>query len=98
PTQLAHPLQDESAVPTHVLGPTLQGQRQNCGKLSRLLPIDIPGRSSVVVTTRRLRTIYTRTPLDYVEVDLQNALLAEDQFGNRDKRELGTLAEDRAAR
>jgi hypothetical protein len=82
----------------HLIGPSLQGQRQNCGKLGRPLPVDIPSRGSVVVTTRRLRTINTGSPLDHVEVELQNTLLAEDQFGHRDKRELGTLAEDRAAR
>src|SRR5580704_19007007 len=94
PTHLAHPLLDESAVVIHVIGPSLQGQRQNCGELGRLLPVDTPGRGSVVVTTRRLRTIDTRAPFDHVEVEFQNALLAEDQFGHRDKSELGALAED----
>jgi hypothetical protein len=98
PTQLAHPLQDESAVVNHVIGPSLQGQRQNCGELGRLLPVDIPGRGSVVVTTRRLRTINTKSPFDHVEVELQYAPLAEDQFGHRDKRGLGALAEDRPPR
>ena len=98
PACLAHPLQDESAVANHAIGPSLQGQRQNCGELSRLLPVDIPGRGSVVVTTRRLRTVNPRAPFDHVEVELKNAPLAEDQFGHRDKRELGALAEDRAAR
>jgi len=83
---------------THVIGPSLQGQRQNCGELGRPRSIDIPGRDSIVVTTRRLRTIYTRAPLGDVEVKLQNALLAEDQFGHRDKRKLGAFAEDRTAR
>src|ERR1700722_3082743 len=46
---------------------------------------------------RRLRTINTRAPFDHVEVEFQNALLAEDQFGHRDECELGTLAEDGAA-
>jgi hypothetical protein len=83
---------------THVIRPSLQGQRQNCGELGRLLPVDIPGRGSVVITTRRLRTINTRAPFDHVEVELQYALLAENQFGHRDKRGLGALAEDRAPR
>jgi hypothetical protein len=39
PTHLPHPLQDEAAVAIHVIGPSLQGQRQNCGELSRLLPV-----------------------------------------------------------
>lgn len=81
----------------HVIGPSLHGQRQNCGELGRLLPVDTPGRGSVIVTARRLRTINTRAPFDHVEIEFQNALLAEDQFGHGDKRELGALAEDGAA-
>ena len=98
PTRLAHPLQDQPAVVIHMIGPSFQGQRQNCGELGRLLPVDISGRGPVVVTTRRLRTIHARAPFDDVKVELQNAVLAEEQFGYRDKRELGALAEDRAAR
>src|SRR6516162_8909019 len=98
PTHLAHPLQDKPAVVNHVIGPSLQGQRQDCGELGRLLPVDIPGRDLVVVTTCRLGTIDARTPFDHVQVQLQYAPLAEDQFGHRDQRELGALAEDRAAR
>ena len=62
------------------------------------MPVDIPGRSLVVVTTRRLGAIDPRAPFDHVEVELQNPVLAEYQFGHRDQRELGTLSEDRAAR
>src|SRR5579859_1714950 len=98
PTQLAHPLLDELAVVIHVIGASLQGQRQNCGESGRLFPADIPRRDPVVVTTRRLRTINTRAPLDHVEVELQSAALAKDQVGHRDKRELGCLADNRAAR
>ena len=98
PTHLAHPLQDELAVMIHVIGVSLQGQGQNCGESGRLFPVDIPGGGSVIITARRLRTINTRAPLDHVEVELQNAPLAEDQFGHRDKRELGPLTEDGAAR
>jgi hypothetical protein len=98
PTRLAHPLQDESAVANHAIGASRQGQGQNCGELGRLLPLDIPGRDSVVVTRRRLRAIDTGAPFDHVEVELQYALLAEDPFGHRDERELGALAEGRAAR
>ena len=95
---MAHPLQDESAVAIHAIGPSLQRQRQNCGETGRLVPVDIPRRGSVAVTARRLRAINTGAPFGHVEVELQNAPLAEDQFGNRDKRELGALAEDRASR
>jgi hypothetical protein len=81
---------------THVIGPSLQGQRQNCGELGRLLPVDTSCRGSVVVTARRFRTINTGTTFDHVEVEFQNSLLAEEQFGRRDKCELGTLAKDGA--
>ena len=37
-------------------------------------------------------------PFDHVEVEFQNAVLTKDQFGHRDKRELGALAEDRTSR
>jgi hypothetical protein len=62
------------------------------------LPGDIPGRGSVVVATRRLGTINTRSPFDNIEVDLQNAPLTEDKFGDRYQCELRALAEDGAAR
>ena len=43
PTHLLHTLLDESAIAIHVLGPALQGQRQNCGESGRLFPVDTPG-------------------------------------------------------
>jgi hypothetical protein len=43
PTHLPHPLQDQAAVAIHVIGTSLQGQRQNCGELGRLLPVDTSG-------------------------------------------------------
>ena len=48
--------------------------------------------------TSRLCTINTRPPFDHVEVKLQNALLAEDEFGHRYERGLGALAKERSAR
>ncbi len=48
--------------------------------------------------TRRLCTINTRAPFDHVEVKLQNALLAEDEFGHRYQRDLRALAKERSAR
>ena len=82
----------------HAVGPSPQRQWENCSELGRLLSIDVTGRGSVVVATRRLRTINTGAPFDHVEIEFQNALLAEDQFRHRDKCQLGALAEDRAAR
>ncbi len=83
PTHLAHPLEDARAVVIHALGPSLQGSGQNRGEPCRLFPADTPGRGSVVVATRRLCTINTRAPFNHVEIDLQNAPLAEDEFGHR---------------
>ena len=48
--------------------------------------------------TSRLCTINTRPPFDHVEVKLQNALLAEDDFGHRYQRDLRALAKERSAR
>src|ERR1700722_2971434 len=97
PTHLAHTLLDERAVAKHVIGASLQGQRQDCGELGGLLPVDIPGRDSVIVTAGRLRSVNTRSPFHYVEVQLENAPLAQEQFGHRDQCELGTLAKDGAS-
>src|SRR4029077_9962590 len=63
-----------------------------------LFPADTPGRASLIVTARRLCTINTRAPFNHVEIDLQNAPLAEDQFGHRHQCDLCALAENRAAR
>src|SRR5580658_6594582 len=46
---------------------------------------------------RRFRAINPRSPFDHVEVQLQDAPLAQDPFGHWDKCELGALAQDRAA-
>ncbi len=97
PIHLAHSPKDGRAIVIHALGPSLQGSWQNRGKPCRLLPADIPGRGSVVVMTRRLCTINTRTPFDHVEVKLQNALLAEDEFGHRYQRDLRAFAKERSA-
>lgn len=50
-----------------------------------------------MVIARRLRSINSRAPFDLVEIEFQNALLAEDQFGHRDKGELGALTKNGAA-
>ena len=97
PTQLAHPFQDEFAVAIHVFGVALQGPRQDCSEPGGLFPANIEGRGFVVVAARPFRAINPRAPFDDIEVELQNALLTEDEFGHRNKRELGALAEDGAA-
>ena len=63
-----------------------------------MFPADIASRGSVIVTGRRFRAVHTAAPFDFVQVEFQNAPLAEDEFGDGNKRELGTLAEERAAR
>src|SRR6516165_5650822 len=97
PAHLAHPIHDDRAVVVHALGPSLQWSGQNRGELCCLLPPNVPSRGSVVNSTRRLYTINARAPFDHVEVELQNALLAEDDFGHRYQRELCTLTQDRTA-
>src|ERR1017187_1462636 len=98
PAHLAHPLKDERTVVIHAVGPSLQGSGQDRCESSGLFPVNIAGRCSIVGTTRRLCTINTRPPFDHVEVELQNALLAEDELGHRYQCGLSTLAEDRATR
>jgi len=46
--------------------------------------------------TGRVRTINPRSPFDHIEIDLQNALLAKKEFGERGQCELRAFAEDRA--
>lgn len=96
PAHLLHPPKDDLAVAVHALGASLQRSGQNRGEAGRLLPADIPGRGLVVVTTRRLCTIDARAPFDYVEVEFQNAPLAEYEFGHRYQGGLRALAENRA--
>ena len=81
----------------HSGGPPLEGSWQNRGEPCRLLPVGVPGRGSVVVMTGRIRTINPGAPFDHVEVDLQDALLAEKELGQRHECELGAFAEDGAA-
>ena len=50
-----------------------------------------------MVIARRLRSINSRAPFHLVEIEFQNALLAEDHLGHRDKGELGALAKNGAA-
>ena len=51
----------------------------------------------VVIAGGRLRAIDAGAPFDDVEVELQNALLAEDEFGHRHEGGLRALAQERAA-
>jgi len=98
PTHLAHTFKDDCAVVSHAFGPALEGQRQNRGELGRLFAVDAPGRGFVEVVSRRVRAVDAGAPFDDVEVELKNALLAEDEFSHRHQCELRSLAEDGAAR
>jgi hypothetical protein len=82
----------------HAVGPSLQRSRQNRSEMCRLFPAKIPGRGSVVETTRRLCPVNAWPPFDDIEVELQNAPFAKDKFGHRYQCGLRTLAQDRAAR
>ncbi len=48
--------------------------------------------------TGRVRTVDPGPPFDHIEIDLQNALLAKKEFGQRHQCELRALAEDGTAR
>jgi hypothetical protein len=82
----------------HAVRPSLQRSWQNRSEMCRLFPTKIPGRGSVVETTRGLCPVNARPPFDDIEVELQNAPLAENKFGHRYQCGLRTLAQDRAAR
>ena len=97
PAHLAHAPEDDGAVAIHAVWLSPEGGRQDGGKPSRLFSADAACRGPVVVAAGRICAIDARAPLDYIEVKLENALLAEDQFGDGDQGELRSLAEDGAA-
>jgi hypothetical protein len=97
PTHFAHPFEDDRTIAIHALGPSLQRSRQNRGQPSRLFPANIPGSGSVVVTARRICAINARAPFDHVEVEFQNAPLAENEFRHGHECGLRAFANERAA-
>jgi len=97
PTHLVHAIEDEGAVVVHALGPSPERSGENGGEARALFAVYIPGGGSVPGTRRGFRAINARAPFDHVEVELENALLAEDEFGHRYQRGLRTLAQDGAA-
>src|SRR5579864_1495825 len=96
PTHLAHALKNERAVAIHAFGPPLERGWQDSGEARSLFAANIAGRSSVIGAARRICTIYPRTPFDNVEVELENALLAKNEFSNRHEGKFRTFAEDGA--
>ena len=61
------------------------------------LAVEVAGGGVVVVAGGGLGAVDAGAPLDDVEIELEDALLAEDEFGDGDERGLGALAEDGAA-
>ena len=70
---------------------------QDGGEARGLFAADAAGGGSVVGTADGLCAVDARAPLDEVEIELENALLAEDQLCDGDERGLRALAEDGAA-
>jgi len=97
PADLGHAVEDEGAVVMHVIGAALQRQGQNGGELSGLLAVDAAGRGAVVEAAGGLRAVDAGAKFDDVEVELENAPFAEDQFGDRDEGDLRAFAEERAS-
>ena len=97
PIHLAHSLEDQRGIAIHALRLARARSGQNRGEPCCLFAVDVPGRGSVVVMTGRIRPIDAGSPFHHIEVELQNALLAEKELGKRDQRELRAFAEDRAA-
>ena len=94
---MAHAFEDECAIAGHALGAALERSGEDGGELGALLAADAARRDSVVVLGGRLHAIDAGTPFDHVEIELENALLAEDEFGDGDECGLRALAEDGAA-
>ena len=97
PAHLAHAVEDEGGVVGHMIGAALERQGQDGGELSGLLAVDVAGGSPIVIAAGGFGAVNTGTPFDDVQVKLENALLAEDQFGDGDESELGAFAKEGAA-
>src|SRR5262245_57208637 len=88
PAHLLHPRQNAGACRVHTLGRAGAGRRQHRREAGGALPRQGRRGRLVVVARRRLRPVHPRPPLDYIQVELQNALLAEHQLGARRQRVL----------
>lgn len=96
PAHLPHAAEDDGAVAVHALGAALEGSGENGGKAGRLLAVDGAGRSFVVKAACGVGPVDARAPLDQVEIQLEYAALAQNQFGDRDQGGLSGFAEDGA--
>jgi hypothetical protein len=81
----------------HALGPPLERSRQDGGEARGLFAAETAWHGSVIGAAGRLCAVYPRTPFDHVEVEFQNALLAENEFSHRHECKFRPLAEDGAA-
>ena len=62
-----------------------------------MIAIEAAGRGLEVIARGCVGAVDAGSPFDDVEVELENALLAEDEFGGRNEGELGSFAEIRTA-
>ena len=82
----------------HAVGAALEGRGEDGGEAGGAFAVHIARGSFVVVVRRGFGAIDAGAPFDDVEVELEDAALAENDFGDGDEREFEDLADDRAAR
>ena len=97
PAHLAHALEDDGAVAIHALRTAAARRRKDGGEARCLVAADGARGDAVVGAADGLCAVDAGTPLDEVEIELEDALLAEDKLGDGDERGLRTFAEDGAA-
>lgn len=97
PAHLRHALLDDGAVAVHVLRAAVERIGEDSGEAGGLITAEIAGRCSVVIIARGVGAVNAGAPLDEVEIELEDAALAEDEFGDGDQGEFGTFAKDGAA-
>ena len=94
---MAHAFEDEFGIAVHALGAATEGLGKNGGEAGGLLAVESAGGGMVVVTRGSFGAIDARAPLDDVEIKLENAALAKNEFGDGDEGELSDLANKGAA-
>ena len=94
PAHLAHAFLNESAGAIHARWPPLERRWKKGGEPRGLLSIEAAGCGLVVIMRSRVCAVDAGSPLDDVEIELKDALLAEDDFGNGDESGFGAFAQD----
>jgi len=97
PAHLAHAFLDSFAVVIHAIGAALERQGKDSSEACGLIAVESASGCAVVEAGGGLGTINAGAPFDNIEIELQDALFAENEFGHRDECELRALAEERAA-